>query len=250
MLCACSRQISLLSGINESEANEILAALLEKGIPAEKSKTKEGAQILVNEDRVADSLSVLNSKGLPKQKHDRMGDVFKKDSLLSSPLEERARYIFALSQELESTISQIDGVLSARVHVVLPERVAPGDPLQPSSAAVFIKHSPFFDLTAVSPKVKQMVANSIPGLNDENKEKVSVILIPSQEEARNLELEKVGIFFVEKTSAKKLKWFLGILIACIICLMIGLFYIIYTNKSNDKRGKNTIINKIISIIKK
>ena len=78
----------------------------------------------------------------PKVARATLGDTFRKEGVISTPLEERARYIYALSQELEATLSNIDGVIVARVHVVLPERVAPGEPVQPASASVFIKHDP------------------------------------------------------------------------------------------------------------
>jgi len=115
-------------------------------------------------------------EGLPRERYAKMGEIFRKEGLISSPLEERARYIWALSQEISSTLSQIDGVIKARVHVVLPERSAGGDPSLPSSAAVFIKHKTGVNLEDSVAQIKRLVANSIPGLSGE---KVSVILIAS-----------------------------------------------------------------------
>lgn len=105
-----------------------------------------------------------------------MGDVFRKEGMISSPLEERARYLWALSQELSATVSQIDGVIKARVHVVLPERGSGADASLPSSAAVFIKHKPGFNYDDVIPQVKRLISNSIPGLSQE---KVTVVMLPS-----------------------------------------------------------------------
>src|SRR5919201_1603389 len=65
---------------------------------------------------------VLASAGLPRQSLRTLGDVFPKESFVSSPLEERARYIFALSQEVQQTLMQLDGIVDARVHIALPER--------------------------------------------------------------------------------------------------------------------------------
>ena len=62
--------------------------------------------------------------------------------------------------------SKFRGVIVARVHVVLPEKVAPGEPLQLSSAAVLIKHQSILDPDVASPKIKRIVASSIPGLAD------------------------------------------------------------------------------------
>lgn len=176
-LTACETRVELISSVSESEANEALAALLDGGIKAGKIPGKEGMVSLdVAQGEVSKAIGILRVEGLPRERYAKMGEVFRKEGLISSPLEERARYIWALSQEISATVSQIDGVVKARVHVVLPERSAGGDPSLPSSAAVFIKHKAGVNLEESVSQIKRLVANSIPGLNGE---KVSVILIAS-----------------------------------------------------------------------
>lgn len=177
LLCACTPQVELLSQTSEPQANEVLGALLQRGIAAEKVAGKEGkVSVRVPQDRVAQSMSILQAEGLPREAHASMGDVFKKEGLISSPLEERARMVFALSQELSATISKIDGVIDAEVHVVLPERGGFGETGNPSSAAVFIKYQDTASIESVVPQIRRLVANSISGLAYDN---VSVVLVPS-----------------------------------------------------------------------
>ena len=71
-------------------------------------------------------------------------------------------------------------VVVARVHVVLPEKVAPGEPVQPPSAAVFIKHLSTLDPDAIGFRVKQLVARSIPGMGAPAQDRVSVVFVPAQ----------------------------------------------------------------------
>lgn len=177
-MAACSPRMDLHSGLSESDANEMLSALISAGIPAEKKAGKEGATVIVPAARSAEAIAVLQAQGLPKGKQSGMGQVFKKDSMISSPLEERVRYLYALSQELEKTLATMDGVLTARVHIVLPERLVPGEPLVPSSAAVFIKHHPDINFAPFTPKIRSLVFNSIPGLTGDAYEKVSVMALP------------------------------------------------------------------------
>lgn len=178
LLSACSGRVDLMGAIAEEEANEVLAALINASIPTEKVPGKEGmVGVRVASGDVGRALEVLRDKGLPRERFAGMGQIFKKEGLISSPLEERARYIYALSQELSNTLSKIDGVLAARVHVVLPERGTAGETGVPSTAAVFIKHQDGYNLEIIQPQIRRLVTNSIPSLTAD---RVSVVFVASQ----------------------------------------------------------------------
>ncbi|WOH64322.1 type III secretion system inner membrane ring lipoprotein SctJ [Bradyrhizobium sp. BWA-3-5] len=166
----------LYTKIQEREANEMLALLLSKGVDAVRVVAKDGTStIQVEERQLAYSIDLLNVKGLPRQSFKNLGEVFKGSGLVASPIEERARYIYALSEELSRTIGDIDGVLSARVHVVLPKNDLLRQDATPSSASVFIRHASNAELSALLPQIKMLVANSIEGLSYD---KVAVVFVP------------------------------------------------------------------------
>lgn len=176
LLSGC--KVDLYSDLSETQANEMLAALSERGIAAAKERLGDkGWQVQVEQGNVGEALEALRQRGLPQEKLATMGDVFQRQGLVSTPAEERIRYIFALSQELSQTLRQIDGVMAARVHVVIPANDPLSDKFHPSSAAVFIKHSPDVDLRLLTPAVKDMVAHSIEGLSHAQ---VSLTLSPAR----------------------------------------------------------------------
>ena len=176
MLGACQEE--LYSGLTEREANDMIALLGRNGIPASKTAAKDGLITLgVERHQLVDAVELLRSHGYPREHYDTVGQVFQKQGLVSSPTEDRVRLVYALSQELNDTLSRIDGVLSARVHVVMPELATNGTPEAPSSAAVFIRYQDTFDLSQHVPQIKTLVANSIEGLAYDD---VSVALFPVQ----------------------------------------------------------------------
>lgn len=176
LLAGCKAE--LFSQLSENEANEMIALLLKNDVDAEKVIGKKGASaIWVDKSEIAQAVQLLKENGYPKEKFSNLGTVFTKEGLISSPLEERARYIYAVSQELSETFSNLDGVLAARVHVVLPEADKTGETRNPSSASVFIKYAEGANLQAYVPQIKLLVNNSIEGLDYE---KISVVLIPAQ----------------------------------------------------------------------
>lgn len=200
LLTACGNQVELFSGLLESESNEVLGALLNAGIEAHKSSNKAGVSISVEQAVVVRAIEVLHQRGLPQARRVTMGDVFKKENLISSPLEERARYLYALSQELELTLSRIDGVTASRVHIVLPERTGVGEAVVPSSAAVFLKYRPGYGVENVVSQIRSLTTNSIPGLAPD---KVAVVLVGAANKQDGVEaphLHNVLFLRVEKGS--------------------------------------------------
>ena len=176
LLAAC--QSELYSNITESEANEMLAVLLQHGLGARKTAAgDERFNISVSEDEVLRALQVLREAGLPRTQRSTMGQVFARSGIVSSPFEERIRFVYALGEEVSGTLEQIDGVLAARVHIVLPEEPELGQELRPSSAAVFLKQRSNTDLDFLIPQVRRLVSNAIEGVDYEQ---VSVTLVEAQ----------------------------------------------------------------------
>ncbi len=176
LLSLAGCKADLYTKVQEREANEMLALLLSRGVDAVRVIAKDGTStIQVEEKQLAFSIDLLNEQGLPRQPFKNLGEIFKGSGLVASPVEERARYVYALSEELSRTINDIDGVLSARVHVVLPKNDLLRQDATPSSASVFIRHGSNAKLSALLPQIKMLVANSIEGLSYD---KVAVVFVP------------------------------------------------------------------------
>ncbi|WP_063033135.1 type III secretion system inner membrane ring lipoprotein SctJ [Pseudomonas yamanorum] len=198
MLSGCGERVELHRQLSEQEANEVIAELADKHIRAQKIPAKDGVVVRVNATDISRAVRTLEAVGLPRVARTTLGDTFRKEGVISTPLEERARYIYALSQELEATLSNIDGVIVTRVHVVLPERIAPGEPVQPASASVFIKHDPRLDPDNIRARVRRMVASSIPGMTTavDNSQKLTVIFVPAAAYQEQQRLSYFGPFLI------------------------------------------------------
>jgi type III secretion protein J len=176
LLTGCSNQ-ELYSQLSERQANEMVAVLRQAGIEADKKVAEGRFSVLAPRGDFADAVRLLNAQGYPRESFDSMGKVFKKEGFVSSPLEERARLVHALSQEISNTIASIDGVVAARVHLVVPDRHPLLDKPQPAAASVFIKHRPDKDLTPQITQIKALVVNSLEGLSYDH---VTVALFPAE----------------------------------------------------------------------
>ncbi len=177
LLAACGRA-ELYSKLTETQANEMIAVLHSAGIEATKNEAGENGWTLQTEKGdFSRAVEVLHSQGYPREEFASLGTVFKREGLVSSPTEEKARLVYGMSQELSHTISEIDGVVQARVHLVLPDNQPLAETGQPASASVFIKYRPGTNIDTQIGKVKALVVNSVQGLKYEN---VSVETFPAQ----------------------------------------------------------------------
>ncbi len=173
-LVGCDKETTLHAGLKERQANLVMAALLDEGIACHKVAGDENTwNVMIMESDFANATNLLERKGLPQREFQGVAESFKKTGMVSSPSEERIRFMDALAQDLSKTITTIDGVVDARVHVVLPDNDPFARKKLPSSAAVAIRTRWDADLTDVVPGVKNLIKNSIEGLQYE---KISVIL--------------------------------------------------------------------------
>ena len=214
LLSACKTE--LYSHLDEREANEMVAILIDRNIPADRAVDEKDHSYAVNVEKAqfADAVELLKKFGYPRQKFATVPDIFPNDGLVASPIAERARYLYAIDQDLSHTISEIDGVLSARVQVVVPDN----DPMRqaPSSvpsASVFIRHAKEAALSGLVPQIKTMVANSVAGVAYDH---VTVILVPAESQIESLASEPNGLIdvaglWVHKTSAASARWLIGFL---------------------------------------
>lgn len=167
----CKQAIN--QGLDEDQANEILVVLDQNGIHGDKVPEKGGETpkytVEVGQRDAAQAWQVLRENDLPKPAKRGFSDVFGKTSLIPTAMEEKALYLEAICGELGKTIEAINGVVDARVHVVLPDSDILKNEMQGPTvpkAAVLIKYK--VDRNGNAPfraeDIRQLVANSVEGL--------------------------------------------------------------------------------------
>jgi type III secretion protein J len=169
---ACSTNI--LHGIDERAANDATRALERAGIGAEKvaedtGGVSGGARFTLKVPRGdgARALDLLRALGLPREPRHGFSETYGQPSLIPTASEERARYAGALAGEIERTLEGVDGVVSARVHLVREE----ADPLAVDAKPRAAARAAVLLATRPGPKpleredVQRLVAGSVSGLD-------------------------------------------------------------------------------------
>ncbi|MET0533841.1 MAG: flagellar basal-body MS-ring/collar protein FliF [Steroidobacter sp.] len=156
---------SLLYGnLGQQDAAQIAQALDTNGIPY---KLEGSGTITVPADRVHDARLKLAGQGLPE------GDggfaVMSKDPGFGvSQFMEGARYQHALETELARTITNVQAVEGARVHLALPRQSAFVRDRRKPSASVFLQIKPGRRLESEQvTAIANLVASSIPELESQ-----------------------------------------------------------------------------------
>lgn len=204
--------VEVLHGLPEADANRVLATLHSHGIRAQRSLVDAETNtwsVLVPGAGAERAWSLLAEYKLPQPPSRRFKDVFGQRKLVTTPLEERALFIEALQGEISHTLEAVDGVIDARVHLVLPERDLSGQPFGPAKASVVVEYletrlggRPLQDA-----EVRAIVAHAV---NDLQEAAVSVVQKPASiatvsSTPRDLQWVSVGPLVVERSSLVYLK---------------------------------------------
>jgi type III secretion protein J len=176
--------------------------------------------VLVGNKDFSNAVEVLNTYGYPRDEFVTMGKVFQKSGLVSSPTEERARYMYAISENIAETISHIHGVVTSRVNIVLPTTNAFTESVTPSSASVFILYRQGVNIEDSIRDVKHLVTNSIEGLTYD---KVSVALFtaPAINDDIFQETKLINILGIHLTSSSLWIFLLFILIIILAVALLS-----------------------------
>lgn len=234
-LSACN-SIEIYTGLSEEQANLMLSTLLKRGIEAEKQALgKEGYAISVNPDQMVQALEILKDNSLPREDFQNLGSIFSGQSMIASAGEEKSRFAYAISQELSDTFSHIDGVLSARVHLVLSDIDTVTNTVTKASASVFLRHTADSPIVNLVPKVKEITAGAVAGLDVNN---VAVMLVPARDNVTVPIVQKQKSFNLFSEIDKLNMSFLALAFAfalIINALFLLLNYIIKKRKAHNSK---------------
>ncbi|MBS3908375.1 MAG: flagellar M-ring protein FliF [Actinobacteria bacterium] len=155
----------LFSNLSSEDAGAIVAKLQEKKVPY---RLNGSSIIEVPSNQVHEARIQLAGEGLPEG--GTVGfEIFDQTNFGLSEFAQKLNYRRALEGELGRTISQINEIQGARVHIVMPEPSLYKDKENPATASVVIK--PRAGARLADNKVQgivNLVSKSIEGLKTEN----------------------------------------------------------------------------------
>jgi type III secretion protein J len=207
MAIAAGCSVPVAAGLDELQANRVVVALDRAGVGSEKETDPavEGHfRVTVERDDAPRAIAAMREEELPAPNTPGLLEAMGKGALIPSQLTEHTQFVSGLSGELERTLGSVEGVLTARVHLSLPE----ADPLREggrskATAAVLLKHrgaNPPIDAF----EVKRLVAGAAPGLSPDD---VAVVMVsrPAPSVAGDRSLAKLGPITTTHASMRLLR---------------------------------------------
>lgn len=161
----------LFSNLTERDAAEVVCALDTSAIPY--SYEPGSGMITVPSDQVHSARLMLSAEGLPNGAGVGLEMLQESDGLANSQFIESARYQRALEIELQRTISSINAVSGARVHLAIPRQTVFVRERTPASASVLLElHAGRRLEPGQVAAIVNLVASSVP---DMERSQISVI---------------------------------------------------------------------------
>jgi type III secretion protein J len=178
-------------------------------------------RVSVASDDVSIALVTLRNAGLPLERTPGVLDSIGESGLVPSRASERARWLVGTAGELERSLQALNGVLSARVHLAVPD----ADPLsleerRAPSASVLLRHKGASPPLSAA-EVQRLVSGAVSGLAAEH---VAVVMHPVPETPlrRSDSLTTLGPLSLTRSSANSLRLTVAAVGALNIVLVAGL----------------------------
>jgi type III secretion protein J len=246
LLSACGSE-TVIHGIDEREANQIIELLADHQVQANKLRIDSGRtvnyNIVVPASSRVDAIRLLNHHEMPRRKDRGYTDVFAEGGLIPTSAEEKAKKLAALEGEIEKQLKLVDGVLDAQVQLVIPEESAlrTSEEQKPqTTASITLRYLPGAagEKPLSEPQIQQLVAAGVENLTSD---KVYPLLIPVIANRPTTEMSQMSTqlqgSWVAKLSKQQINFITGILILLILTLSSLLMF--WQIRLKTVRGKLT-----------
>lgn len=217
-LNACS--VPIAANLDEADANQAIVVLERGKVGASKERDHEHEGRFVvnvaNQDASA-AIGLLARENLPPRASPGVLEALGESSVVPSRLAEHAKWSAGIAGDLERSLRNVDGVLSARVHLGVPptERLDPEGQRAAPSAAVLLRHRGATPPVA-SGEVQRLIGGAVPGLAPE---RVNVVMVSSAwSDAPDQGLMRFGPVSVTRGSATSLR----VIVIVVALLALGL----------------------------
>jgi flagellar M-ring protein FliF len=156
--------VTIASGMEAAEGADVAQALEGAGLRYE--LRDGGSTAVVEKGGESKARVALANEGLPRGGHVGF-EIFDKKSLGATDFQQRVDFQRALEGEIARTIESVDGVRSAEVQLVLPEKSLFLDEGTKASAAVLLEGGTVLDGSAIG-GIARLVSSSVEGLKTDD----------------------------------------------------------------------------------
>lgn len=175
-LSGCNEQ-TLLNGLDQKQANEVVAVLQSYDIDATKqSSAKQGFSVTVDKKQFLNAINLVNHYDLPSKPRIEIAQMFPEDSLVASPLAEKARLYSAIEQRLEQSLKTLKGVITASLHISYDFSDISKKKDQNIHITAIVRYETGADDQLLIADIKRFLKNSF---NEVEYDNISVIMTPA-----------------------------------------------------------------------
>ena len=156
----------LYSGLDEQDAASVVSALETARVDYQLGAG--GTMIQVDAGEISRTRLMLAEQGLPKGGAVGLAELFAEPKFGRTKFDQKVLYLRGLQGELERTITNLDAVGRARVHVTMPERAVFEDEKIPPTASVtlnLLSGRRLSDANVMA--IQHMIAAAVEGLETE-----------------------------------------------------------------------------------
>ena len=176
----------------------------------------------------------MKQRGLPKQNFANVNDVFTAQGLVASPIQERAKYNYVVSQDIARTLTNLPEIISADVILSSPNkeknRFEEKDKL---TASVAIVADPQLASSTLQVRIKELVAYAVQDISYTD---VSVMISYVAPKSFEVNLTSFAGMTIHPASIFVIKSILAIIAVLLVALGTTLFLFFKARGDNGDNG--------------